>query len=221
MKEKIGIPILQKVKDKFQIEEKNINRKGKLVFENQIELRNFTQKINEGKDLIYNSIKAATAGELNAVLIITSLMRKIITKYTDEKNPEIMRKAYQFLIDKIGKYDLDKLAMDYHKEFVTYSETDFLNETLLIWLINQNSAFDKYQVLFNDETLKAESNYPVHFEQLKKFFKTQNSVDNKNIDLVSFLLEPILKFPNSIFDQLNFIKEYWKELIDDELFLLL
>ncbi|MEA2096628.1 MAG: alpha-amylase family glycosyl hydrolase, partial [Candidatus Cloacimonadota bacterium] len=31
----------------------------------------------------------------------------------------------------------------------------------------------------------------------------------------------MLKFPNSIFDQLNFIKEYWKEFIGDELLLLL
>ncbi|MDA3813030.1 MAG: alpha-amylase family glycosyl hydrolase [Candidatus Cloacimonetes bacterium] len=221
MKEKLGIPILQKVKYQFQIVEKNINSEGKLIFEDQIELRNFTQKLNEGKDLVYNSIKAATAGELNAVLIITSVIRKIITKYTDEINPEIMKKANQFLIDEIGKDDLDKLAKDYHKEFVSSSETDFLNETLLIWLINQNSAFEKYRVLFNDETLKTDSTYPAHFEYLKKFFKTQPSVDNKEIDLISFLLEPKIKFPNSIFDQLNFIKESWKELIDDELFFLL
>ena len=221
MKEKLGIPILQKVKHKFQIEEKNINRDAKLIFKNQIELRNFTQKLNEGKDLIYNSINAATAGELNAVLIITNLMRKIITRYTEDINPNIMKKAYQFLIEEMGKYDLDKIANGYQKEFLSSSKTNFLNEILLIWLINQNSAFEKYRILFNDETLKAESNYPAHFEYLKKFFKTQLSIDNKKIDLISFLLEPMVRFPNSIFDQLNFIKEHWKELIDDELFLLL
>ena len=33
MNEKLGIPILQKVKYQFQIGEKNINSEGKLIFE--------------------------------------------------------------------------------------------------------------------------------------------------------------------------------------------
>jgi len=221
MNEKLGIPILQKVKDHFQIEDKNINGDGKLVFEGQIELRKFTQKINEGKDIVFNSSKAATPGELNAVLIITGLTQKIITKYTEDINPRIIEKAYRFLIDNIGQFNLDTFEKDYQEEFVSSKKAVFLNETLLIWLINQNPAFEKYRELFNDNTLKTESNYPAHFEHLKDFFKTQPSVDNKKIDFISFLLEPMLKFPDSIFDQLNFIKEHWKELIDDYLLLLL
>ena len=221
MIEKLGIPILQKVKDHFQIKEENINKNRKLVFESQIELRKFAQKLNEGKDIIFNSSKAATPGELNAVLIITGLTQKIIAKYTEDINPKIIEKAYRFLIAEVGQYNLDTLEKDYQEEFVSSKKTDFLSETLLIWLINQNPAFEKYRELFSDEILKTESNYPVHFEHLKEFFKTQPSVDSKNLDFISFLLEPMLKFPNSIFDQLNFIKEHWKELIDDYLLLLL
>ena len=221
MKEKLGIPILQKVKYQFKIEEKNISKEAKLVFKDQIELRKFAQQLNEGKDIIFNSAKAATAGELNAVMIIAGLTQKIISKYTEDINPRIIEKAYQFLINEIGTYRLETLERDFQDNFITSKKANVLNEALLVWLINQNPAFDKYQELFNDDILKTESNYPVHFEHLKEFFKTQPSVDNKKIDFISFLLEPMLKFPNSIFDQLNFIKENWKELIGDELLLLL
>ncbi|MEA2097349.1 MAG: hypothetical protein U9P73_11755, partial [Candidatus Cloacimonadota bacterium] len=179
MKRKLGIPILQKVKYQFQIEEKNINEVAKLNFKDQIELRKFTQKLNEGKDIIFNSSKAATAGELNAVMIITSLTQKIITKYTEDINPKIIEKAYQFLIETIGTYKLETLERDYQDNFIISKKANFLNEALLIWLINQNTAFEKYRELFNDDILKTESTYPAHFEQLKDFFKTQPSIDNK------------------------------------------
>lgn len=221
MKRKLGIPILQKVKHQFQIEEKNINEVAKLNFKDQIELRKFTQKLNEGKDIVFNSPKAATAGELNAVMIITGLTQKVIAKYNEDINPKVIKKANQFLVEKVGTYKLETLERDFQDNFITSKNASFLNETLLIWLINQNTAFEKYRELFNDDILKTESNYPAHFEQLKDFFKTQPSIDNKEIDLISFLLEPMLKFPNSISDQLNYIKEYWKEFIGDELLLLL
>ena len=154
-------------------------------------------------------------------MIITNLTQKIITKHTEEKKSKIIEKAYQYLIEKMGTYKLETLESDFRDYFVTAKKTNLLNEILLVWMINQNSAFDKYQKLFNDDILNTESNYPVHFEHLKEFFKTQPSFDNKKIDMISFLLEPMLKFPNSIFDQLSFIKEHWKELIGDELLLLL
>ena len=220
MKDKIGIPLLQKTKVQYQIQTKNINKEGRLYFDDQIELRNFTQKLNEGKDLIYNSSKAATAGELNAVQIITSLTRKIINRYSTELNKNVTEKADQFLTDEIGEHKVENLVKSFKAEFVTSLETENLNELLLIWMINQNKAFGKYVTLFNDDVLKTESNYPVHFELLKEFFKVQIPV-YKNFDLISFLLQPMIQFPNSIFDQLNFIKNHWKDLIDDELFLLL
>jgi len=220
MKDKIGIPLLQKAKDQYQIQKKYINKEGRLFFEDQIELRSFILKLNEEQDLIYNRNKAATAGELNAIQIITSLTGKIINRYSTELNKDVTAKAYQFLTDELGKHDIENLVRNFKTEFVTSSESENLNELLLIWLINQNKAFGKYKTLFDDDQLKVESKYPVHFVLLKKFFKVQIPV-YKNFDLISFLLQPMIKFPNSIFDQLNFIKNHWKDLIDNDLFLLL
>ena len=96
MKEKLGIPILHNIKNQFQIEEKNISEDGKLAFDNQFELRKFAEKLNEGKDIIYNNSKAATSGELNAVLIITGVMQNIIEKFTNNAKHQIMKDAYKF-----------------------------------------------------------------------------------------------------------------------------
>ncbi|MCF7857725.1 MAG: hypothetical protein K9N07_00160 [Candidatus Cloacimonetes bacterium] len=221
MIKKLGIPVLKAVKDKFGLKTESISKKGKLVFENQITLRRFAQQLNVGKDIILNKAKTAHPGELNAVDVISTIIQKVISAYVKKKNPSAFEKSHNFLNEKIGNLKLDRLKKDYQHSFYSYPKADFIRETLLIWILNKNEALEKYKELFDDKTLKTESDYPIQFELLQVFFKKQPGVDSKDKDLFSFLLEPFIKYPNSIFDQLNFIKNNWQELIEEDLELLL
>lgn len=220
MNTKPSIPILRIAKQKFKIAEERINKNGKFFLEDQIEVRSFSQKLNEGKDIVYDRAKKATPGELNALFIIADLNKKIISKYIQNISPELFEKAFEYLSSQIGEYKLDTLQVDHNNNFITNSSEHFLSDTLQIWLLNKNTAFKKYRELFSDEILKTDSDYPAHFEVLHNFVKTQPGIQNRK-DLLSFLLEPILKFPDSIFDQLGFIKDNWHEILGDDLNFLL
>jgi len=217
---KPSIPILQAAKQQYKIDEDSINENGKLFFNDQIELRKFIKKFNEGKDIVYDRAKKATPGELNALLIITDVINKVISRYTINTSPELFERAFEYLSSQIGKYKLDTLKDDHSNNFISNNTQHFLSETLLIWLLNKNRAFKKYRELFDDDNLKTDSNYPIHFELLQSFFKTQPAIQNKK-DLISFLLEPILKFPDSIYDQLNYIKDKWQDILGEDLLYLL
>ncbi len=216
MSDIFGVPLLKKARDHFKVEEEYISKDGKLTFGDQIELREFARRLNEGKDIIFNAAKTITPGELNAVLILSGLIKKVINKYNDEISPKIISKVKTVLVDRYGQSELDDLDKRYRDSFVNTSSNEFLIETLLIWLINQNPSIVKLQELFDDVILKDSSVYPDHIDLLKKFFKNQPAVKNKK-DLISFLLEPMLKFPDSIYDQLNFIKVNWKDILDNEM----
>lgn len=220
MKEKPGIPILRKIKQHYKIRDENINNNGKLFFPDQVELRKFIQKLNEGKDIVFDRSKTATPGELNALFLIVDVAQKVIKKYEENINPKLIQRAYEYLTKEIGQYKLNILHNDYKGNFISANKQHFLSETLLIWLINKNTAFKKYRELFNDNNLKTDSNYPTHFELLQEFFKTQPTFKHKK-DIISFILEPMLKFPDSIYDQLNFIKDNWQDVLGDDLLLLL
>lgn len=215
-----SIPILKIAKQQFRIDDDSINENGKFFINDHIELRKFTHKFNAEKDIVYNRAKKATPGELNALLIIADVIKLVISKYTKTISPKLFEKASDYLSSQLGQYKLDKLQNNHINNFIFNNDQHFLSETLLIWLLNKNRAFKKYRELFNDDHLKTDSNYPVHFELLQDFFKTEPAIHNKK-DLISFLIEPMLKFPDQIYDQLNFIKDKWQAILGDDLLFLL
>ncbi|NIV12433.1 MAG: alpha-amylase, partial [Aliifodinibius sp.] len=86
-----------------------------------------------------------------------------------------------------------------------------LEEMLLLWLANNNPAFSRYDELFDDESLEHETIYLPLLEELNEFFDDQPHLDlgYGALNLIRLLRSPSESSPDSLKDQLLYIKEKW------------
>ncbi|UTC67146.1 MULTISPECIES: alpha-amylase family glycosyl hydrolase [unclassified Treponema] len=90
-----------------------------------------------------------------------------------------------------------------------------LEELILLCLANRNPANAQFAVLFNDINLKTIDSYKLFWETAKKWSKKNKPIGSKlgngqnEMDILSFLEEPVKRCPYSIFGQLNYVKEHW------------
>jgi glycosidase len=84
-----------------------------------------------------------------------------------------------------------------------------LEELLMLWLANANPAFEPFLELFDDSQLEYLTSYPNIIAQLDSFFETQPRFGPDNQSLIQMLRAPALASPNSLTDQLEFIRNRW------------
>ena len=221
MKHRYGIPVLESVATHLLEEEGHIDSECRLFFDKQIDLRAFVEKVNSTRDTTYNSKLTMKAGELNAVMILSGVIGNIVSMYAQNSTSNIFEDAHGFLLDKSGEKELDILRKNYKTKFLSPKDSNFLAETLLVWLLNRNTAISNYCELFDEQELKPGNSYPKQMELLREFFRDQPAPQDGGLDLISFLLEPSEKFPDSILDQLKFIATKWREFFDDDLLAIL
>ena len=84
-----------------------------------------------------------------------------------------------------------------------------LEEMLMLWLANQNPAFEPYRELFDDTPLRQETAYPLVMTGMREFFATQPTFGLDNQNLIDFLRLPALSAPDSLLGQLEFMRGRW------------
>ncbi len=80
-------------------------------------------------------------------------------------------------------------------------------------------ALSRYKFLFDNSSLLSLDEFSYFLENVDDLYNKDFLISGK--PLLDFLCEPFLRYPNSLFDQLEFIKNNWSEFIDDYLFQLL
>ncbi len=92
---------------------------------------------------------------------------------------------------------------------------------ILISLANDNPAFMKNDGIFADSNLWNSSDYMLILNTLDDFFIDYPSGLSGTSSLLEHLREPSRAYPNSIQDQLEFIRQNWAHLIGEDYFLAL
>jgi hypothetical protein len=172
--------ISRKVRDLYQFDEPLFSLSGNVIFPNFHAARLFAQRMNEKRDLLNFPEQAIKAGQINAMGLIDEILHYIIGLYRGEKNSQVMQQALEWLYEKFGKQKVDEALRKFADEFPavavyrreveldTYLEGEtagiphrliVLEEMLLLWLANMNSAFSPFMELFDDSTLEGESSY--------------------------------------------------------------
>lgn len=240
---KLEFHISQNVRDKYQFDEEIFSFDGNVIFGNILAARRFALKLNKTGSMN----KPALASHIYGMGLIDEIFHYVIHLYQQQINPDIWKDAYQFLKNTIGAQNLNDLLLQSVKEFppspvfqrkqtpqqflsgqstradgtiVNHYEL-VLEELLLLWLTNNNPAYSNYKELFDDTNLKIQTRYLEMIHNLQIFFKTQPDFGPENQDLVEMLRTPAKVFPNSIPDQLEYIKTRWAYLIGDLLYRLL
>ena len=89
---------------------------------------------------------------------------------------------------------------------------------ILLYFANRNPAYNKLKELFDENYLDGKIVYRSTISLLKDFFKKEEfKIGISNTDLFDFLSMPFVKYSNSIWDQLEYIKNEWGIFIDHKL----
>ncbi len=96
---------------------------------------------------------------------------------------------------------------------------DALEESLFVWLQNQNPALDQFSYLLTDEDLRDDTSYKTVVQTFLHSLKDMGPIAPGAIDPAELLTGPIRHAPNSLLEQLRYIRIHWKDLLEGTPFL--
>ncbi|MGP1587243.1 MAG: alpha-amylase family glycosyl hydrolase [Treponemataceae bacterium] len=234
--------VSKEMRDKCNFSLSMFGSTGNVLLTNFKNVRIFAKKINELFDPVIESEKMIKASHLNAMGLIDEIFHYVCYLYRKQVKQTAFEEMLKFLEEKLGKDKIDKILIDFTDEFpptAVYrgeiSAQDYLKgqekgisnritsfeEMILLHIANENPAFAPFKILFDDKNLASNKNYEKSWVLVKEFFKTQPHFGPNNTDLISLLFEPIIAFPDSLKDQLNYIRKNWGLMLGEWLLRLL
>ncbi|MFC2030386.1 alpha-amylase family glycosyl hydrolase [Chloroflexota bacterium] len=234
--------VSRQARDLYAFDETLFSLSGNVLFANFHAARVFAQKMNDHRDLVSFPEQAVKAGQINAMGLIDEIQHHMVASYREQKNPDAMQLALDWLEGAIGREAVDATLLGFAQAFppisvyrletgaVAYLEGEtggiphrhiLLEEMLMLWLANENPAFTPFGELFDDTALAEETAYPELQAALYDFFETQPPFGPENQNLIDFLQAPSRAHPHSLTAQLEFIRERWGLLLDGYLYRLL
>jgi glycosidase len=227
--------VSRRARDTYGFDEALFSFNGNVIFANFYAARIFAQRINE-KRSPDQSVKAA---QINALGLIDELQHYALKQYREQKNPRVMQEAFDYLTAQIGPEEVEKTLRRFVDEFppvavykgeiaigdylkgATNGTPHYqieLEEMLMLWLANQNPAFEPYRELFDDTPLREETAYAQVMTGMREFFATQPTFGLDGQNLIDFLRTPVLAAPGSLIDQLEYMRGRWGILLGQYLY---
>lgn len=198
----------------------------------------------KGKNISY-----LKAGLLNGMGLLDEIFHYVCRLYRRDFNPSFFSDAYAFINTELKKRTASEdplfdLLLSFVTEFppkAVYTKEEgaeqwllgsdtasavpnkilALEELLLLRLANENSAFEPFFILFNDEALRDNASYSLFWRTFKNFSAQQKAFGPENTDLISMLKKPLEFSPFSIKGQLQYVMSHWKGFLGDWLTIVL
>ena len=222
--------ISRQARDRYKFDETIFELSGNAILSNFHAARSFTHKMNAQRDLIRYPEQAIKAGQINALGLIDEILHLIIRQYRLQVNPDVMQNAYDWVVKNIGQTGVNQTLFQFADEFPplkvyrqeihlddyfagdtegTPNKQIILEELIMLWLANANTAFSPYNELFDDRLLESYTPYLQLISSLHEFFETQPRFGPEEKTLIQLLRAPALAYPHSLSDQLKFIRKHW------------
>jgi len=203
---------------------------GNVIFSNMRAVREFIAVIHKTSGWSTHGLAAIQPGELYALGLLDEIFHIIIHTYMDHYGQNTYSTLAETIIGETSVQHLRGSLMDFCGTFPpveVYHSPGILNdylsaetngmknkyaaleEMILLWITNRNPAAMKYEELFNENLLSAPDQYVKVIDLIREFFIKKPGFGPDNLDLISFLLQPISVSPNSIFGQLEYIRNNW------------
>ena len=234
--------IARQARDLYKFDESIFTLNGNVIFVNFHTARLFTQKMNQIRDLVNFPENAVKTGQVNAMGLIDEILHFVIKLYQETTNPDIMQKAYESLKAEVGEQAvytaLHRFVTDFppvkvYQEEITVenylrdntdgvpNEVIEFEEMLMLWIANKNHAHLPFLELFDHTNLVSGTDYPIIIKSLHNYFENQSPFGPKNQNLIDMLRSPAIAHPDSLLDQLEFIRTQWASLLGTYLYRLL
>jgi glycosidase len=237
--------ISQATRSRYQVDDVLFSYTGNVVFADLAASRALANKINEIRGAASDPASAVNPAALFAMGLIDELSHALVAHYRKNTDPEVMKRALTWFEGKIGPKGVEKLLHTFVTEFPNVDvyrgretaeqwlagSTDgtphreaALEEILLLWLANQNRAFNPFKELFDDQELGKSTSYPAVTAELRTYFagrpKIQLDEDDPaspKVSLLDLLEAPMLAAPDSLTGQLAFLREKWSVVLATDL----
>ncbi|MFN2218270.1 MAG: alpha-amylase, partial [Anaerolineae bacterium] len=146
-------------RNRYQFDESLFTLNGNVLFANFHAARLFAQKMNDKRDLVSFPEQAVKAGQINAMGLIDEISHALIQLYRQQRNPQVMKQALEWLEDRLGQPAIDaalsefadlfpplavyrrQLTLEEYLEGETAGVPNreiLLEEMLMLWLANEN-----------------------------------------------------------------------------------
>lgn len=232
----------RKIRDVCKFDERLYSSSGNVILGNMPAVRKFADILNKYFDSKNQADKRISAGSLNAMGLIDEVFHYVCMLYRRDKNLDSFKKLLSNLESSLKKENVDKLLLDFTNEFppvevyqgkITAEEylakncidtgtgatrsnrEQTLEELILLRLANENPAFKPFAILFDDSELAKNPVYDKAWAEIQKTFKNLPKFGPFNNDLISMLREPVVFSPQSLKGQLDYIRQYWSDLLGE------
>jgi glycosidase len=204
--------------------------------------RELAHRMNESRDLLNKPEEAIRAAELNAMGLIDEVLHYVVDVYRRQTDAAVFTKALHAAEASVGAERVQQTLEAFTNRFPPLSvyrhETSSaehlrgstegishrelaLEEMLLLWLANENPAFAPFRELFDDSELRANTAYDAVIASLRTHYADQPGVGPQGDSLFDVLRRPALEHPDSLAEQLRFVRERWGGLLGGYLLRLL
>ena len=229
-------------RERYGVEDTLFALNGNVIFANFHAARVFAQRMNDKRDLATHPELSVKAGQINAMGLIDEILHMVISLYRTNRLPTLYPDLEKELIDRLGIRRFNALLRIFVREFPPQAvfnnrqtvdeylaaETDgtpnrmsTIEELFMLWLSNQNPAYQPYGELFNDSGLTEKTAYQEFITVLDGFFKNRPGFGPDDQDLVGMLRSPAIAVPDSLRGQLDYIRTRWADLLGHYLLKLL
>jgi hypothetical protein len=192
-------------------------RHGDIVFPDTAAARRFAEKVTDAPQTL-------RPAELAAMVLVHEIFHAVIALYR-ERHPSSFERLFASLETGLegevkgtllaflrtfpptpiyrGEDTPEKLLAREGKR----AEIELTDEVMLLWLVNQNPAYEPVRPIVTDRDLPPSY---LHFvATTNRFFATEPTFGPRGETLIDLLLAPSRENPHSIFAQLAFIEEHW------------
>ena len=232
----------KKIRDLCKFDGRLYASTGNVILANMKNVRLFADKLNKIFDERGQTEKRISAGSLNAMGLIDEIFHYVCTLFRKDMQSDAFAVVLAEMDKAYGKEAVDNLLLEFSNEFppvdvyqgkLTAEEylaqtaidtatgknrtnrEQTLEEMILLHLANENPAFKPFAILFDDVELAKNELYQTSWALIQKTFQGLPTFGPFNHDLITMLREPVVFSPNSLKGQLDYIRQYWSEMLGD------
>jgi glycosidase len=228
--------ISRAARQRYEVEESLFSIHGTVVFANITAATKLAYKMNQIRDAARYPETAVKAGDLYAAGLLDEILHLVVDTYLENVNPRALQQALSFSQERVTLEPFLETQSRFVKEFPStdifkgqLTVDEYLNrssegtphreavleESLMLYLANENPALGRFQELFDDTVLETQTAYRGVIKNVGDFFSTQPPLAPGLGSLVEMLRAPALASPDSLEGQLKFIKEKWADVLGE------